>query len=62
MDVVERMSGTTGNRLEEISVSIDELGRQGGHLSKTANDLRVMAADQGIVFSQLSVNDAVAKK
>ena len=62
MDVVERMSDTTGNRLEEISVSIDELGRQGGHLSKTANDLRVMAADQGVVFSQLSVNDAVSKK
>ena len=62
MDVVERMSDTTGNRLEEISVSIDELGRQGGHLSKTANDLRVMAADQGVVFSQISVNESAPKK
>ncbi len=58
MDAIERMSNTTGDRLEEISVSISELSRQGEHLSRTANDLRVMAADQGVVFSQLSVNDA----
>jgi len=62
MDMIEKMSNTTGNRLEEISVSIAELSRQGGHLSSTANDLRVMAADQSVVFSQLSVNDEKKKK
>jgi methyl-accepting chemotaxis protein len=62
MDTIERKSVTTGNRLDEISVSIAELSRQGGHLSETANDLRSMAADQGVVFSQLSVVDANQKK
>ncbi len=57
MDAVERMADATGNRIEEISVSINELSEQGGHLSRTANDLRVMAADQSLVFSQLSVNE-----
>lgn len=58
MDIIERMTNATGNRLEEITVSIEELSRQGGHLSETANDLRVMAADQGVVFSQLSVTES----
>ncbi len=58
MDAVERMADATKNRIEEISVSINELSEQGGHLSRTANDLRVMASDQSLVFSQLSVNEA----
>ena len=62
MDTIERKSVTTGARLDEISVSIAELSRQGGHLSETANDLRAMAADQGVVFSQLSVVDSSQKK
>jgi methyl-accepting chemotaxis protein len=62
MDAVERMADATKNRIEEISVSISELSEQGGHLSRTANDLRVMAADQSLVFSQLSVNEAKPAK
>lgn len=57
MDAIARMSDTTVRRLDEISVSISELERQGGHLSETANGLRVMAADQTVVFSQLSVKE-----
>jgi methyl-accepting chemotaxis protein len=57
MNVIEKMSNTIDSRLDEITVSISELGRQGSHLSETANDLRVMAANQNIVFSQLSVKE-----
>jgi len=57
MDMIEEMSDTTVNRLEEITISISELGLQSEHLSTTANDLRVMAANQDTVFSQLSVKE-----
>jgi methyl-accepting chemotaxis protein len=62
MGVIEKMSDATGSRIEEISVSIGELGLQGAHLSSTANGLRLMAAEQGEVFSQLSVRDGENKK
>ncbi len=55
MEAIDKMSRTSMNRLEEISVSVDELSLQGSHLSETANDLRVMAEDQESVFSQLTV-------
>lgn len=57
MDVIDRMSDTSGSRLDEISVSISELGIQGSHLSTTANELREMAANQEVVFDQLSVRE-----
>jgi methyl-accepting chemotaxis protein len=57
MDAIALMSDTTVRRLDEISLSISELERQGGHLSETANELRMMAADQTVVFSQLSVKE-----
>ncbi len=57
MDVIDRMSDTSVNRLDEISVSISELSIQGTHLSTTANDLREMAANQEVVFDQLSVRE-----
>lgn len=62
MDVIEKMSNTSVNRLEEISVSIAELALQAGQLSGTANDLRLMAINQDTVFSQLSVKETVGKK
>lgn len=57
MDAIETMSSTSVSRLEEINVSVKELEIQGAHLSKTANDLRIMAENQQIVFSQLSVKE-----
>ena len=57
MDVIDRMSDTSVSRLDEISVSISELSVQGSHLSTTANELREMAANQEVVFDQLSVRD-----
>ena len=57
MDVIDRMSDTSVNRLDEISVSISELSLQGSHLSTTANELREMAANQEVVFDQLSVRE-----
>lgn len=57
MDAIDRMSDTSANRLDEISVSVGELGLQGSNLSETANDLRQMAANQELVFSHLSVKD-----
>lgn len=58
MDVIESMSNTTKSRLDEITISVSEMGLQSEHLSSTANDLRVMAANQNTVFSQVSVKDA----
>jgi len=58
MDAIDRMNDTSANRLDEISVSVGELGLQGAGLSETANDLRQMAANQELVFSHLSVKDA----
>lgn len=57
MDVIDRMSDTSVSRLDEISVSISELSIQGAHLSTTANELREMAANQEVVFDQLSVRE-----
>lgn len=62
MDIIGKMSNTTVSRLEEISVSMSELEIQGGHLSQTANNLREMAANQDIVFSQLSVKEKTETK
>ncbi|HPS45334.1 MAG TPA: hypothetical protein PK542_12700, partial [Treponemataceae bacterium] len=59
MDVIDSMSNTTKSRLDEITISVSEMGLQSEHLSRTANDLRVMAANQNTVFSQVSVKDAV---
>jgi methyl-accepting chemotaxis protein len=58
MDVIESMSNTTKNRLDEITVSVSEMSLQSEHLSQTANDLRAMAMNQSIVFSQVSVKEA----
>ena len=57
MDAIDRMSDTSANRLDEIAVSVGELGLQGSTLSETANDLRQMAANQELVFSHLSVKE-----
>lgn len=57
MDVIDEMSSTSVNRLDEITLSIAELTNQGAHLSITANELREMAANQEVVFDQLSVRD-----
>lgn len=58
MDEIDRMSNQSVDRLDEISRSVDELALQGSHLSETANTLRTMATNQGIVFSQLSVKES----
>jgi hypothetical protein len=62
MDIIDRMSDTSVRRLDEISLSVGELGIQGTQLSETANGLRVMASNQDIVFSQLSVRETEAEK
>lgn len=62
MDVIESMSNTTKNRLDEITVSVSEMSLQSEHLSQTANDLRAMAMNQNIVFSQVSVKETAKAK
>lgn len=57
MDMIDRMSNTSVSRLDEITVSVGELGIQGTQLSQTANELRSMATNQDIVFAQLSVRE-----
>ncbi len=61
MTIIENMSNTTKNRLDEITISVSEMSLQSEHLSKTANDLRVMTVNQNTVFSQISVKDAEKK-
>lgn len=61
MTIIEDMSNTTKNRLDEITISVSEMSLQSEHLSKTANDLRVMTVNQNTVFSQISVKDADKK-
>ncbi len=62
MDVIESMSNTSKSRLDEINVSVSEMSLQSEHLSQTANDLRAMAMNQSIVFSQVSVKETAKAK
>ncbi|HPX27174.1 MAG TPA: hypothetical protein PLG87_10245, partial [Treponemataceae bacterium] len=55
MNEIESMSNSSINRLEEISLSVNELIEQSKILSKTAHNLSTMTASQESVFSQLTV-------
>lgn len=55
MNEIDSMSDNNIERLEEISLSVNELIDQSKILSNTAHNLSEMTASQEIVFSQLTV-------
>lgn len=55
MNEIDTMSDNNFQRLEEISLSVNELIEQSKILSSTAHKLSEMTASQEIVFSQLTV-------
>jgi len=57
LDAIATATGSTAERIQEISIAIAQLERQGSSLSETANSLLDMAANQKVAFSQLSVKD-----
>lgn len=57
MDAIETMSGVNASRIAEIGQSVDQLAEQGADLSATANELRSMAESQGLLFSQLTIQE-----